>query len=190
MPADIVLASTSPYRRALMEQAGYTFRARSPGVDEDAVKALGLPPRELAERLAVAKADALRDSEPGAILIGSDQVAVIDGEALDKPGTPERAAAQLRKLSGRTHHLITALAVRRGDELRTHTDVTAMTMRELSDGEIAGYLEADRPFDCAGSYKHEGRGAALFSRVATDDPAAIVGLPMKALAAILADWLG
>lgn len=190
MSADIVLASTSPYRRALMEQAGYPFRARSPGVDEDALKALGLSPHELAERLAIAKADALRDAEPGAILIGCDQVAAIDGEVLDKPGTADRAAAQLRKLSGRTHHLITALAVRHGDELRTHTDVTALTMRELTDDEIAAYLDADHPFDCAGSYKYEGAGAGLFSEVITEDPSAIVGLPMKALGAILAVWSG
>ncbi len=183
---ELILASTSPYRRALLERLGVPFRWLAPSVDEDAFKALGLAPQLLAERLATAKAASLR--EPDSVIIGSDQVACIDETILGKPGSHERAVEQLRLLSGREHRLITAMAVSHQDQLRQHTDVTTLTMRPLRRDEIERYVEADRPFDCAGSYKLESRGIALFERIATEDQTAITGLPLIALTTILRDF--
>jgi septum formation protein len=179
---NLVLASTSSYRRALLERLGIAFRAIDPGVDEAAYKTRGLPPRELAEALARAKAEAV---DVDGIVIGSDQVATIDGAILGKPGTVASGIAQLELLNGREHHLITALAVRHRGGTIVHTDVTTLAMRCLSAEAIARYVEADRPLDCAGSYKIEARGIALFERIDTADATAIVGLPLIALTTIL-----
>ena len=182
---DLILASTSPYRRALMKRLGIPFRCVAPGVDEEGVKALGLGPRDLAERLAAAKAEAVARNEPGAIVIGSDQLVAFEGRVLGKPGTAERAVEQLMRLSGREHELITAIAVRHRDRRILHTDVARLRLRNLGRDEVERYVEADRPLDCAGSYKIEERGIALFERIECDDHTAIVGLPLIALTTIL-----
>ena len=184
---DLILASTSPYRRALLERLGIPFRCVSPRVDEDAWKGRGLAPRELAEALAEAKADSLRPHEPGATIIGSDQVAVVGDRVLSKPGTREAAVLQLSSMAGREHSLVTAMAVRHGDRLLRHTDVTVLRMRALGRDAIVRYVEADLPLDCAGSYKLESRGIALFEAIDTRDPTAITGLPLVALTTMLRD---
>lgn len=184
---DLILASTSPYRRALLERLGLPFRCIPPGVDEDAVKALGLPPRELAERLAVAKAESARVAAPDAVVVGSDQVACLDARILGKPGDAGRAVEQLLLMSGREHQLITAMAVAHPGGTALHTDVAALRMRPLTRTEIERYVAADRPTDCAGSYKLEGRGVALFERIDCEDHTAITGLPLIALTTILRD---
>jgi septum formation protein len=182
----LVLASTSRYRAALLGRLGVPFRGVAPDCDEDAYKARGLTPEALAETLALAKAESLRGSlEPSATIIGSDQVAAIDGEILGKPGSPEAAAAQLARLAGRTHRLVTAVAVLQGERVLRHTDVTRLTMRPLTEAQIARYVAADQPLDCAGSYKLEERGVALFSSVESADHTAIVGLPLIALTGML-----
>lgn len=182
---DLILASTSPYRRALLERLGVPFRCRAPGVDEDATKALGLPPRELAERLALAKAEAVARREPGAVVIGSDQLVSFDGLVLGKPGTAERAVEQLLSMSGRQHELVTALAVASDGRRDRHVEVAGLRLRPLTRAEVERYVEADRPLDCAGSYKLEARGIALFERIDCRDHSAITGLPLIALTTLL-----
>lgn len=184
----ILLASTSRYRRALLERVGLDFDGVAPEVDEDAHKDSGLAPRKLAETLADAKAAAVAARFPDAIVIGSDQVGALGPEILSKPGNAERAVAQLQRMSGQTHELITAVTVRRGDELRRHTDVARLTMRPLGRAALERYVAADRPLDCAGSYKLEERGIALFERVECEDHSAITGLPMLALVRILSEF--
>jgi septum formation protein len=184
---DLVLASTSRYRRELLARLGLPFRARPPACDEDALKRPDLAPVELASMLARAKAESLRGEEPGAVILGSDQVAAIDGEVLGKPGSAERAVAQLTRLAGREHVLVTAIAVAHLGGLVEHVDVTRLSMRPLSRAQIERYVAADQPLDCAGSYKLEARGIALFERIESADHTAIVGLPLIALTTALAD---
>lgn len=174
----LLLASTSRYRRALLERLGLEFEQEAPGVDEDRVKAVVDDPRELAQRLARDKAAAVAERCPDAVVIGSDQVGALGDERLDQPGSAERAAAQLARLSGRTHELITAVCVRRGDAEWCHTDVARLTARSLSSAEIERYVALDDPLDCAGSYKLERAGIALFERVECADHSAITGLPL------------
>jgi septum formation protein len=181
----IVLASASPYRRALLERLGVPFRWRAPNVDEDALKAEGLEPRALAERLASAKALSLVDEEPAATILGGDQLVAFRGAIFGKPGTVERAIEQLSAMAGASHTLITALAIWHQGEMFLHTDVTTLQMRPLSRSEITRYVEADLPLDCAGSYKLEERGIALFERIDSADHTAITGMPLIALVTIL-----
>ncbi|MDR3633798.1 MAG: Maf family protein [Isosphaeraceae bacterium] len=183
--ADLVLASTSPSRRALLKRLGIPFRCLVPVVHEDDWKIGNWSPRELAEHLAVAKAESLRDTEPGATLIGGDQLVVLDGRIYGKPGSRERALEQLEALSGKSHELITALAVWHAGQTYVHTDRTIMQMRPLLTDELERYVAADRPYDCAGSYKIEERGIALFDRIDTQDHTAITGLPLIALTSLL-----
>ena len=177
----LILASTSKYRRALLQTLGEPFETVAPGVDEAVVKAAGGPPRQIVETLAIQKAEAVSAGRPDDVVIGSDQVAVLDGEVLGKPGTEANAVAQLRALSGRQHQLITAVAVAHPDGVRRFTDVTNLIMRRLQSWEIVSYVKRDQPLDCAGSYKFESSGDFLFERVETRDETAIVGLPLMRL---------
>ena len=182
---DLVLASTSPYRRELLGRLGVPFRCRTPLVDEEALKRDDLEPRALAELLARAKATSLCAEEPQATLIGGDQLVAFEGRVLGKPGSVARAEEQLRALAGRAHELITALAVWHRGRLSTHTDVTTLWLRPLGGEEIGRYVAADRPLDCAGSYKLEARGITLFERIDSRDHSAISGVPLIALTTIL-----
>ena len=185
--ADLILASTSKYRRELLMRLRLPFETVAPGVDEVAVKAAGGPAREVVEELARRKAEAVRRLRPSDIVIGSDQAAVLDGEVLDKPGTEANALAQLRSLRGRRHQLITAVAVAHPGGIERFTDVTNLTMRRLTDEEITRYVRAEMPLDCAGSYKIEGLGVTLFEQIETRDHTAIVGLPLAQLSDTLRD---
>jgi septum formation protein len=183
---DLVLASTSAYRRSLLARLGLPFGSEAPGVDEDAVKQRASSPAHAVDELARQKALAVARRYPTSLVIGGDQAATIDGAILDKPGTEAHAHAQLRRLAGREHELLTAVAIARGDTvLAAWTDRTVLTMRELTDDEIVRYVRAERPLDCAGSYKVEGLGIALFTRIDGGDHTAIVGLPLLRLAAEL-----
>jgi septum formation protein len=176
--ADLVLASTSPYRRMLLERLGVPFRTIAPEFDESSVSGEGRTPQELAEFLAASKAERVSLREPSCTVIGSDQLVAVAGRILGKPGTVQQAEAQLEAMAGRLHELITAVVVRLGDQVFAHTDVTRMQMRELSRDEIARYVAHDSPLDCAGSYKLEGRGIVLFERIESGDHTAITGLPL------------
>lgn len=176
----LVLASTSPYRRTLLERLGLPFTCVAPACDEEALKDPALSPRELAQKLARAKADSV-DAE-GAFVLGCDQVVELDGEALGKPHTSERAVAQLAQLAGRAHSLLTAFSLRTPDRHHDeHLDVHTMYMRALSQEELARYVARDRPLACAGSYMIEQAGIGLFERIEGHDFTAITGLPLIAL---------
>jgi len=190
MSSPLILASTSRYRRALLERLGVPFTAVAPACDEDALKDPRLAPQALAEFLAEAKAASIARQQPDAVVIGSDQLAAVEVDGawtiLGKPGTAARAVDQLALLSGRTHVLITALVVARGEERWRHTDRTRLTMRRLDRAALERYVTADQPLDCAGAYKLECRGIALFDAIDSADASAITGLPLLALTRILA----
>lgn len=183
----LVLGSTSPYRRELLARLRLPFDTDRPAVDE--TPRAGEGPPDLARRLAVAKAREVAGRHPGAWVIGSDQVAELDGRAIGKPGDAATAFAQLRAVSGRTVRFHTAVALARaGDEaVRLHADLTEVRFRALGDEEIRRYLAAEQPFDCAGSFKCEGLGISLFEAIDSRDPTALVGLPLIALAGMLRD---
>lgn len=181
VPPPLVLASTSPYRRHLLARLGVPFTCEAPGVDEDAVKRRGGTAQAIVAELARAKTLAVAARHPEAVVIGSDQAACLDGALLDKPGTASAAIDQLERLQGRTHELLTAVAIASGGELVEFTDATRLTMRTLTRAEIERYVAAERPLDCAGSYKIEGLGIALFDRVECADQTAIMGLPLLRL---------
>lgn len=184
---DIVLASSSPYRRAQLENFGVTFTAAAPKCNEEALKRTG--PADLVELtryLARAKAESLRATHPAALILGSDQLAELDGARLDKPGSIEAAEAQLARLSGREHRLITSLAVIFGEHVALETELTHVRFRTLTPLEIRAYVNLDRPTDCAGAYKIERAGLALIDEVRGADPGAIQGLPLIALRRALA----
>ncbi len=191
MPPPLILASTSRYRRALLERLGVPFNTVSPACDEEALKDPRLAPQALAEHLAEAKAASIANQQPQAVVIGSDQLAAIEIDGawtiLGKPHTAERAVEQLVLMSGRTHVLITAMVVARGAERWRHTDLTRLTMRRLDRAALERYVAADQPLDCAGAYKLECRGIALFAAIESADASAITGLPLLALTRILAD---
>jgi septum formation protein len=184
-PPRLILASTSRYRRELLERLRLPFEAMSPETDETPLP--GESPARLAGRLALAKARALATRHPDAVVIGADQVADVDGSAIGKPGTHERAVEQLRAMSGRTIVFQTALAVVRESigfaELRCVQ--VSVRFRTLDDDEIEFYLRTERPYDCAGSAKCETLGIALLEAIDSDDPTALVGLPLIRTAQLL-----
>ena len=186
---DLILASTSRYRAALLARLGVPFRQADPAVDESVWKArLAAEPRALAEELARAKAQAVAARWPESAVIGGDQVVAVEGEILGKPGTAERAEAQLARIAGRTHELITALAVvAPGREPAVCVEIARMHARQLDSAAIRRYVAADSPLDCAGSYKLEERGITLFERIEAADHSAITGVPLIALTSILLD---
>jgi septum formation protein len=183
----LILASTSPYRRHLLEKLGLPFEAVAPGVDETPLD--GEAPDALALRLAQEKALAVARKFPGSLVVGSDQVAVLDGERLGKPLDRDTAAGQLRRASGRSVAFYTALcaADSAAGESRSGLDRCAVVFRTLTEGQIQRYVDRDRPFDCAGGFKSEGLGIALFERFEGEDPNALVGLPLIRLTRMLED---
>lgn len=174
----LILGSTSPYRRELLERLRIPFEIDAPGVDETPMP--GEAPQALACRLALAKAREVAARHPDAVVIGSDQVADLHGRPLGKPGTHERAVAQLRAMSGQTVVFQTALAVvcRYSGFEQVDLAPVKVTFRHLTDEEIERYLRAEQPYDCAGSARSEGLGIALLDRIDNDDPTALVGLPL------------
>lgn len=187
MPTKVILASTSKYRKKLMEQLHVPFTAVAPLADEDALKkqsAVSLP--DLPLFLAQKKAESLIPLYPNSIIIGSDQMGLIGTTALNKAGTKEKAIQQLMSLQGRTHTLLTAMSVHANGQWFHHVDTTKLTMRALTREQIVRYVDLENPIDCAGSYKIEALGVSLFEKVESTDPSSIVGLPLMALTDILA----
>lgn len=174
----LVLGSTSRYRRELLERLNLSFEVAAPDVDETPLP--GETPRDLALRLALAKARAVAQQHPGAVVIGSDQVADLAGEPLGKPGQHERAVQQLRQMRGQTVVFQTAVAVVCTATGFEQVDLAPVEVRfrALSDEEIERYLRAEQPYDCAGSAKSEGLGIALLDAIHSDDPTALIGLPL------------
>jgi septum formation protein len=174
----LILGSTSPYRRELLSRLRLPFDVVSPEVDETPLP--GESPRALALRLALAKAHAVALQHPQAVVIGSDQVADLNGEPLGKPGNHARATEQLRRMRGKTVIFQTAVAVVCLETGFSHVDLAAVNVkfRDLADDEIERYLLAETPYDCAGSAKSEGLGIALLESIDSDDPTALIGLPL------------
>jgi len=180
----LILASTSRYRRELLERLRLPFHIARPEVDETPHP--GETPPALAQRLAWAKAQAITAQHPEAWIIGSDQVAALDGQPLGKPGNRDNALAQLGAMSGREVAFHTAVCLLRGDEPGLQAmDVTRVRFRDLHPEEIERYVDAEQPLDCAGSFKSEGLGIALFQHIDSKDPTALVGLPLIALSDML-----
>ncbi|HUW97495.1 MAG TPA: nucleoside triphosphate pyrophosphatase [Acidiferrobacter sp.] len=181
----LVLASGSSYRRELMARLGVPFEAITSHVDESPLP--GEAPEALTLRLALAKAEAVRAQAPDALIIGSDQVAVYDGEVVGKSGGFAEAARQLRRISGKTAVLYTGLALVNAATGHTQTAVAPfrVTFRVLSDERIRRYLNKEQPYDCAGSVKSEGLGIALFDHFDGDDPTTLIGLPLMRLTRML-----
>ena len=177
MNPPLFLASGSPYRAALLERLGLPFRQEAPSIDETARR--GESPAETALRLARAKAEAVLARNPGAIVIGADQIAVRADETLGKPGTPERAMEQLTHSAGRPVEFLTGVCVLGGPgEPEEHMDITRVQFRPLSPEEIRNYVKHDNPVDCAGGFRAEGLGIALFERIDSHDPTGLIGLPL------------
>lgn len=174
----LVLGSTSRYRRELLQRLNLPFDVAAPDVDETPLP--GEAPRALALRLALAKARAVAQQHPEAVVIGSDQVADLAGEPLGKPGLHERAVEQLSQMRGQTVIFQTALAVVCMATGFEQVDLAPVEVkfRDLSDAEIERYLRAEQPYDCAGSAKSEGLGIALLDAIHSDDPTALIGLPL------------
>jgi septum formation protein len=184
MNPPLILGSTSVYRRGLLERLRLPFTCERPDVDE--TPADREAPDALAMRLAQAKAEEVAARMPGAWVIGSDQVAALDGRPLGKPGGRDAAIAQLMAMSGRSVVFHTALALARsGESTLQAQDRTEVVFRTLQADEIARYVDAEQPFDCAGSFKCEGLGIVLFEAIRSDDPTALVGLPLIATARLL-----
>jgi septum formation protein len=184
MQPPLILASSSVYRRELLARLGLAFTCRSPNVDEAAKEAES--PAVLARRLAAAKAEAVsRLAGKTAVVIGSDQVASLDGKQLDKPGGASRTSEQLRRSSGGEIQFHTAVTVLGNTGREEALDLTRVRFRKLANAEIERYVELDKPFDCAGGFKAEALGISLFDSVESRDPTALIGLPLIALARIL-----
>jgi septum formation protein len=174
----IVLGSSSPYRRELLSRLKVEFDVDLPHVDETPLA--GESPRDIALRLALEKARAVAAKHPDAVVIGSDQVADLAGEPLGKPGTHERAVQQLQRMRGQVvvfHTAVAVVCLATGFEQVDMAPVR-VTFRDLGDDEIEWYLQAEKPYDCAGSARSEGLGIALLESIENDDPSALVGLPL------------
>jgi septum formation protein len=186
-PQRIVLGSTSRYRAELLGRLGLDFEARAPGTIENVIA--GEMPADRARRLAIAKATDAGTGLTDALVIGSDQVAELGGRVLDKPGSEQRAFEQLAACSGHIVNFHTALCLfeTRNGERHTHVDLTRVHFRTLDAAEIKRYIEREQPLDCAGSFKCEGLGIALFERIENVDPTALIGLPLIALTRLLRD---
>ncbi len=185
MMPTLVLASTSPYRRELLARLGLPFVVANPQTDESPLP--GETPEALALRLSEAKARAVADTYPDALIIGSDQVATVDGKIYGKPGDHQRAVAQLRELSGKTVNFFTGLCLysSRSGRSQVRGVPTLVSFRQLANQEIENYLQREPAYNCAGSAKSEGLGIALLSSLQGDDPNALVGLPLIALCDML-----
>ena len=185
LPEKLILASTSKYRKMLLRRLGIPFACQSPKTDESAQA--DETPSKLVIRLAVEKAATVSKQHPGAVVIGSDQLAVFDGQIIGKPGSYEAALEQLTRFSGQLVEFLTAVSVQSiQNGFREHyTDTTRVHFRTLQADEIERYVQQEKPFDCAGAFKAESQGIVLFERITSEDPTALIGLPLIRTAAML-----
>lgn len=182
----LVLASSSRYRKELLSRLGLPFETESPDIDESPLD--GESPKETASRLAIRKAEAVSQHFPGAVIIGSDQVAECEGAPIGKPGSFERAMDQLKQMRGKQVLFHTALCVLDGahdNAIQQQVITTTVIFRNLPDDELADYLMIEKPFDCAGSAKNESLGIAILEKIQSDDPTALTGLPLITLTTML-----
>jgi septum formation protein len=182
----LILASGSPYRRQMLERLGLPFAVAAADIDESPNP--GESGAELAQRLAIAKAGHVAGQHPGAVVIGSDQVAECRGRLLGKPGTVENACAQLAFCSGQTMQFHSAVAVSAGDHMRHRLVTTRVRLRVLDPSQIRQYVTRDQPLDCAGAMRSESLGVALAEEILSDDPSALIGLPLIATIDLLGEF--
>lgn len=187
-PLHLILGSSSVYRKELLARLGIPFEVAVPDIDESPLE--GETPEATALRLAQAKAAAIAARHPGSLVIGSDQVATLDGEQIGKPGTHYNALKQLQKMRGRRVVFHTALCLldsRQSDNATVQLEniQTTVTFRDLLDAELEAYLRAEQPYDCAGSARNEGLGIAILEKIESNDPTALTGLPLIALTTML-----
>lgn len=177
----LILASTSPYRRELLERLGIPFETASPNTDETASN--DEPPEQLVKRLAELKARAVAKTYPDALIIGSDQVAVLDNQILGKPGNHENAIQQLNNANGKKVVFLTGLCLLNTatDKAQIEVDKFSVEFKQLTTSQIENYLQREKPYDCAGSFKSEGLGISLFKKMEGNDPNALIGLPLITL---------
>jgi septum formation protein len=186
-PPELILATTSRYRLALLDRLGIVYRSVAHKLDERTAQPEGASPEEVACALARGKVESVAAEFPGCLVLGSDQVVSFGDELLHKPETEENADKQLERLSGKKHRLLTAVALRKPDGTWEESlDVHEMFMRPLSEPQLRAYVERERPLDCAGSYKIEGLGIALFESIKGDDYTGIIGLPLTDIVGMLA----
>jgi septum formation protein len=185
MTDTLVLASTSPYRKALLEKLQLPFATVAPAIDEASLA--GESPEQLVARLAEAKAKAAANTFTQALIIGSDQVAVVEGKIVGKPGSHDDAVAQLKRASGKRVIFLTGLCVYNVASQRSQVEVVpfSVVFRQLTETQIEHYLHREQPYNCAGSFKSEGLGIALFERLEGDDPNTLIGLPLIRLIRML-----
>ena len=183
--ANILLASSSPYRKELLLRLGITFDTCSPDIDETSIKDENA--EQLVRRLAIEKSKAMQDTHPNTLIIGSDQVAVLGNKILTKPGDHTTAIEQLKASSGKMVKFYTGLCLLNTATQQAQTDVITyvVTFRQLNEEQIENYLRQEQPYNCAGSFKSEGLGVALFEKMAGDDPSALIGLPLIRLTTML-----
>ncbi len=184
-PPRLILASTSPFRREILQKLGLPFDATAPHTDETMLD--GESPEDLVSRLAQSKARAVADDWPDALIIGSDQVACVDGEILGKPGNRQNAVKQLLQAAGKTVTFYTGLCLLNSgnQQVQTSCELFRVHFRQLNELQIGRYLDHEQPFNCAGSFKSEGMGITLFSKLEGDDPNTLIGLPLIRLVEML-----
>lgn len=185
LPARLILASSSKYRKLQLQRFGISFDCESPEIDETALN--NESPHELVGRLALKKAEAVSRQHPQSVVIGSDQIALFDGQIIGKPGNHQAALKQLKSFSGQVVEFLTAVSVlcRESGFSEQYTDCTRVCFRSLQDEEIERYLQQEKPYDCAGAFKAESLGIVLFDRIISEDPTALIGLPLIRTAAML-----
>ncbi|MEH0861581.1 MULTISPECIES: Maf family protein [Halobacteriovorax] len=184
----LILGSSSQFRQNQLKQLGLDFTCVSPNIDEEAIKNDGISPLEVSRQLSLQKAQEVLKNNPEAIIIGGDQVLNFNGDIFNKPETIENAISHLKKLQGKTHELITSIAVISKDKQVVETVVSKMTMKELSDEQIERYVVSDEPLWSCGAYKLETQGIALFDQIECPDHSSIIGLPLIALSKILPEF--
>lgn len=185
LPVRLILASSSKYRKLQLQRFGISFDCESPEIDETALN--NESPCELVGRLALKKAEAVSRQHPQSVVIGSDQIALFDGQIIGKPGNHHAALMQLKSFSGQVVEFLTAVSVlcRETGFSEQYTDCTRVCFRSLQDEEIERYLQQEKPYDCAGAFKAESLGIVLFERIISEDPTALIGLPLIRTAAML-----
>jgi len=185
LPIRLILASTSKYRKLLLQRLALPFECEAPDTDETPLA--GEFPQALVARLATQKAKSVADKNPLAVVIGSDQIAILDGQVLGKPGDHQRAVQQLRACSGKTVRFLTSVSVQCTSSCfeENYTDTTDVVFRDLRASEIESYLLREKPYDCAGSFKSEALGVTLFDQIINQDPTALIGLPLIRTTAML-----
>ncbi len=185
----ILLASTSKYRKAQLDSLGFLFECINPEFDEEQIKLENIDVKQKAEKLALMKAKAVQKKYPDAIIIAGDQIAICEGLILSKPGSKENNLLQLKNLQGKMHQLFTSNVILIHGQVKIHTEVTSLTMKSFSDNELKEYIDFANPVDCAGGYKIELGGIALFEKIETNDFNSIQGMNLVFIAKELGEYI-